>query len=145
MNLRFEDIGKVYRASDSQSRAKPSNSFGIRYRKDQKYLHFFKNKEDMNDMRMLYLKNGKEYYFCTFDIPYRILLIGKGHGYYYGYGYDTYPLPETKREYIVNAKNFSPKWLIDAQLDEYKHNYIENSKAEKDKGDDEFDSRGWEF
>ena len=80
MKLNFEEVGSVYTPKIA------SNTF--RYKKDERYLHFFKNIDDMEVMQNLYLKDGKDYYFCSFDIPILKLLTRMGSGYYHARGYD---------------------------------------------------------
>ena len=121
VNLRLDEIGTVYYGK------KVSNSF--RYKKDEKYLHFYKDKKNMNEMRLLRLRDGKEYYYCTFDIPVSVLAHGIGTGYYCSRRGDRDY--EHIREFIVMAKKFNPKWLIDAEFDQDKHRRIE---ADRERG-----------
>lgn len=85
-----------------------SNNF--HYKFNEKYLHFYKNKEDMNRIKNIYKDYKQTFYFACFDIPFPYLLVGKGHGTYETWhGYDS--LTENVREYIVNTKHFKKEWL----------------------------------
>ena len=111
MKLDFENVGGTYTPRTA------SNTF--RYKRDKRYLHFFKNPDDMEIMQNFYLKDGKDYYFCSFDIPTLKLITRMGSGYYTPRGYDlSY---DAKREYAIPVDEFNPKWIRDAILDEKKH------------------------
>ena len=112
-NIVEKNLDKIGNTYDSKSL---SNTF--HYKKNEKYLHFYKHEESMNKMKMLRVRDGQDYYFCKFDIPYRILFWGIGTGYYDGRGY--YDI-DAVREYIVKVKNFNPEWLLEAKFDEWKH------------------------
>lgn len=127
MSLNFDKIGGVYQNHGV------SNTF--RYKKNERYLHFFKNVDDMETIRELYLKDGKEYYYCSFDIPFGVLLTKMGKGYYYGSGYDIDYI--SKREFALPVSDFNPKWLRDAIFDEKKHEINLKNKSSKDNTLDE--------
>lgn len=121
INLKLDELGNVYHGK------KMYNSF--RYKKDERYLHFYKEKESMKEIRLLRLRDGKEYYYCTFDIPVSVLAHGIGTGYYCARS-------GTKeyvhiREFIVMSKKFNSKWLINAELDQDKHRRVE---ADRERG-----------
>lgn len=111
MKLNFEEVGGVYEPKGA------SNTF--RYKRDERYLHFYKDPDDMKIMQNFYFKDGKEYYFCSFEVPLPMLLKRMGKGYYESSGYD-YDYIE-KREYSIPVSEFNPKWIRDAILDEKKH------------------------
>jgi hypothetical protein len=115
----LDEVGSVCASKN------PSNSF--RYKRDERYLHFYKSKESMKEMQKLYKLDGKDYYFCEFDIPFRILAHGIGTGYYSARGYDVDY--EGHREYIVTMKKFNPDWLKGAELDKEKHALVEKEKG----------------
>lgn len=119
LSRKLDEVGTVY------ANVNPSNSF--RYKRDERYLHFYKNKESMQEMHKIYKLDGKDYYFCEFDIPFRVLVHGIGTGYYSARGYDVDY--EGHREYIVSMKRFKPDWIKSAELDKEKHDIIEKSKA----------------
>ena len=119
LDKKLDEIGTVY------ANVTPSNSF--RYKRNERYLHFYKNRESMKEMQKIYRLDGKDYYFCEFDIPFRILVHGIGTGYYSARGYDVDY--EGHREYIVNMKKFSPDWLKSAELDKDKHVLVEREKG----------------
>lgn len=110
MNLEFDKVGGVYEPKGA------SNTF--HYKRDKRYLHFFKNPDDMEIMQNFYLKDGKNYYFCSFDIPTLKLITRMGSGYYTARGYDLDY--DTKREFAIPVDEFNPKWIRDAILDEKK-------------------------
>ena len=72
LSRKLDEVGTVY------ANVNPSNSF--RYKRDERYLHFYKNKESMQEMHKIYKLDGKDYYFCEFDIPFRVLVHGIGTG-----------------------------------------------------------------
>lgn len=111
MGLHLDKIGREYQSKTL------SNTF--KYKKGEKYLHFFKDKEAVEEIKKIYRNDGKDYYTCTFDIPLLTLLKGMGKGFYESSGYDFFY--EEKREFILNVKDFNPKFLIDAEFDEEKH------------------------
>lgn len=94
-----------------------SNTFN--YKDGERYLHFFKDKKAIKEIRKIYRNDGKDYYTCTFNIPLLTLLKGMGKGYYETSGYDTFY--QTEREFILNVKDFKPEYLIDAEFDKDKH------------------------
>lgn len=107
----LEKIGGVYAGKGV------SNTFN--YKRNERYLHFFKNKTAIEEMKWLYRNDGKDYYTCSFDVPFLTLLKSMGKGFYKSTGYD---IDYTEiREFAVPVKDFNPKFLIDAQLDEEKH------------------------
>lgn len=124
LNSNLDKIGHEYHGK------KLSNTFN--YKQGEKYLHFFKNKKSISEIQKIYRKDGKDYYICTFNIPILILLKGMGKGYYETRGYDTYC--ESKREFILNVKDFKPEFLIDAKFDEDKHLVNEFNKQVEENG-----------
>ena len=112
---RLDKIGNTFNSKEL------SNTF--HYKKNEKYLHFYKKEESMEKMKMYRLRDGKDYYFCKFNIPFHVLIRGMGTGFYDGRGYDDI---DAVREYIVKVKNFDPEWLVEAKFDEWKHTINEN-------------------
>lgn len=53
-----------------------------KYIKGVKYLHFFKDKKDLERMQLVYRKHIRPFYFCEFEIPTKALLSHSGQGYY---------------------------------------------------------------
>lgn len=114
MKLDFDNVGGVYKTREA------SNTF--RYKRSEKYLHFYKEMEDMEVMQHFYFKDGKDYYYCSFDIPVSVLLKSMGKGYYLSSGYDVDYIE--KREFAIPVSKFNPKWIREAILDEKKHEML---------------------
>lgn len=123
INNQVEKLGNIFYGKEL------ANNF--RYKKDERYMHFFKHKESMKEMQQLYYKDGKDYYFCCFDIPFRVLVHGIGTGCYTASGYDVDC--EYHREFIVPVKKFKAEWLKVAEFDKHKHNLIKIFKERQEK------------
>ena len=80
------------------------------YKPGVKYLHFFKNLEDLQDIRMIKKYNQNVFYVGLFDIPLPTLLMNSGKGYYESHGYDMDRI--TIREYAVPADKIKPEHLV---------------------------------
>jgi len=78
-----------------------------KYKSTSRYLHFFKNKEDIKNIIPLY-KDGKQYYICTFDIPMPILIFSSGYGYYKK---DNSKSLSKCLEFAIDVKHFRTSWL----------------------------------
>ncbi len=79
-----------------------------KYEEGVKYLHFFKNLEDLKHINKV-RTNTKEHFVCQFDIPFLTLLTHTGVGYYETSGYDS--LYETVREFAVPVDKIQPDYL----------------------------------
>ncbi|MBQ7351792.1 MAG: hypothetical protein IJW59_02860 [Clostridia bacterium] len=105
----YSELGSKY----DKSLMKRVNSHS--YKKGVKYLHFFKNKEDV--FRICSLKNDspENFYVGEFDIPIYILIQGIGKGYYDCKGCDI-GLDEVV-EFKMPTKYMNKKYLKSATLD----------------------------
>lgn len=100
LNDEISKVGKSFVRSGCNSH---------RYKKNKKYLHFFKHKESIEEIKKFCKNDNKEYFVCEFDIPMLILLLGRGIGYYKPKGYD---LDRSEHvEYIVQVDIFKTQWL----------------------------------
>lgn len=109
----LKDIGAYYR-----NEKVGYNSHN--YREDEKYIHFFKDKNSMEHIKSLYSDYSGDFYFCTFDIPVVKLLLHSGMGCYDGHGYDTEC--DYEREFALPVSQFKSKWLKDYKKDENRKN-----------------------
>ena len=94
-----------------------NNTF--KYKSGIAYLHFFKNKDSMLMLSYLYRNQQDKFYFCEFDIPFRVLALHGGEGYYPASGYDNRTV---LKEYAISAKYFNPSWLKSYTLDTQRDN-----------------------
>lgn len=101
----FDKVGQVYNKNEM------SRINSHKYKESVRYLHFFKNEDDIAYVRNAGFLPYGDYYVCTFDIPLFILLFGIGEGYY---GYNG-ALKAT--EFIVPADLMKTKYLRDFKLD----------------------------
>ena len=85
-----------------------------KYQPNTKYLHFFKNHDSMKMMSYLYRNIDTPFYFCTFEIPFHVLALHGGNGYYPASGYDNITV---LKEYCVSVDKFNPTWLKDHEPD----------------------------
>ena len=85
------------------------------YDESTKYIHFFKHKNSLKMMSYINKNLKGNFYFCTFDIPFRELIFHGGKGFYPSPGYDT---DGTLKEYAVPVDRFKTEWLIEYTLDE---------------------------
>ena len=99
----YAEIGSCY----NNKSYKGSNNH--HYKKNIKYLHFFKYKSSLSYMEQ-YLRKSYQYYVCCFDIPYSVLIKGLGKGNYELPGMDY--LTISQREYIVPSLSMKKQWLI---------------------------------
>ena len=121
----ISDIGQEY-INDNY---KEINSH--HYRKNVKYLHFFKNIEDIEKLKKEDFVQPDEYYICEFNIPLYILLPGIGSGYYIGHGFD---LPnDTALEFKIPAHKLKSSFLKSYTLDKESKGYEIRELAENTK------------
>lgn len=90
-----------------------------KYQEGTKYIHFFKSKSSMLMMSYLYHKLDENFFFCTFDIPLRVLAFHGGKGFYPASGFDN---TTELKEYAVSAKLIKPEWLKEYTLDTNRDN-----------------------
>ena len=90
-----------------------------KYKEGVKYIHFFKSKSSMLMTSYLYHKLDGNFFFCTFDIPLRVLAFNGGKGFYPARGFDN--ITELK-EYAVSVEQFKPEWLKEYTLDTNRDN-----------------------
>lgn len=98
-------LGNFYDAKDYEC-----NSH--KYKKGYKYLHFFKDKNNISYIANFHNNKKAEatFFVATFDIPIWILLKTKGKGFYFASGYDVDYV--SLREYAIPTTSFNPNWLI---------------------------------
>lgn len=107
MNSAPEEMGREY------CNTRESNTFY--YEKGQKYLHFFKNKKDIDLLRTLYKGENRKFYICTFNAPRLYLAFHAGKGYYQdAHGYETI----VAKEYAIQSRYFNPDWLCNVEEDD---------------------------
>lgn len=82
------------------------------YEKGQRYLHFFKNKRDIDLIRTLYKGDNQKFFICTFNAPRIYLAFHAGKGYYKGKNKMV-----TAKEYAVQSRYFNPDWLCKVEED----------------------------
>jgi len=75
------------------------------YEKNQLYLHFFPDKDDI-----FYLRTLKNRYICTYDIPEEVLEKYKGNGYYWDFLY--FHGISIVSEYSIKNTDISFEYLI---------------------------------
>lgn len=112
INGNIQNIGCCY----EREKYKKVNTH--RYKSGVKYLHFFKNKNLIYQIRYIHRYDKQNYYICEFDIPIKYLIFNAGIGKYASCGYDNDN--ETAIEFIVEAEKLNPKWLINYKKDEQK-------------------------
>ena len=103
---KLDDVGGNYYGME--------NNFS--YKRNCKYLHFFKGLSDIEYIRKLKkwrVERGDyepvDFYVCEFDIPLVVLMLSAGKGVYNKT--DENPKGTRAREFAVNAKNVKAKWL----------------------------------
>ena len=97
-----------------------------RYKKNEKYLHFFADKKDMRLIKKVDFLRDADYYECEFDIPWYVLIKGMGLGYYEGSGYND----EIAVEYKVPTRYLKKEYLVSYTLDsERKHKMNESLQS----------------
>lgn len=100
-----------------------ANTF--KYNKKERYLHFFKNSEDMRKIKNIRMRHDKKnnkktkYYFCTFEIHPTVLFFAAGTG-FYAEGRIPGEIGVV-REYAIKTKHFNPDWLIEYVRDDVKN------------------------
>ena len=85
------------------------------YKKGVKYMHFFKEFENMQEIKQVYQNVKGKFYYCTFDIPRLVLFFAAGKGFYAPKGYD-YDF-SVMTEYAIRTDKFNPQWLHSYSLD----------------------------
>ena len=80
-----------------------------------KYLHFYKSANGMQEIRTLYREYSQDFYFCAFEIPTHILFLHRGKGFYPPHGYEE-PV-STEIEYAIPVEEFRADWLSSYVLD----------------------------
>lgn len=98
------------------------------YIEDEKYLHFFKYKQSMAEIRNLYRSFKKPFYFCEFEVPKLVLFFAAGKGYYLNHGYKDFENAVT--EYAIKVVNFKPSWLKSFVLDKDKNSIMTDEMYE---------------
>ena len=91
-----------------------------RYKPNEKYLHFFADKQDLCNIQLLYRKSNKVFYLCEFNIPFTTLMFHRGTGYYQASGYDIDYI--TAKEFALPTSKFKAEFLTSFSLDENKSN-----------------------
>lgn len=107
--------GNIDKLGNEFSHSKIARMNTHKYKKGEKYLHFFKDKESITNIRKLHKNSNADFYICTFEIPKLTLFFGAGKGFYAPCGYDLDFNYET--EFAIKTKHFNPKWLKDYVLD----------------------------
>ena len=84
------------------------------YKKDVKYLHFFKNKTALDKyFRSTSFKKEGNFVMGTFSIPFRKLFLHSSYGKYLPSGYDfDY---ETEKEYALPIGDFKIEYFVSAE------------------------------
>ena len=90
-----------------------------KYKPDTRYLHFFKNKEDIAKVKELHKESFSDYYICDFNIPITTLIRHMGHGYYNGHGYDCDH--EKVFEFAIPVDKISCDYLNSYEFDQEHH------------------------
>lgn len=105
LNGQYEKLGTICYGEDL------SNTH--LYKKDQRYIHFFKNKKSIEYIHKVF--RGQDLYVCTFNIPVSVLIKSVGLGKYdVGRGYDNNTV--TLIEFAVEVNKFRKEWLIDYSM-----------------------------
>lgn len=86
-----------------------------RYNRRKKYLHFFKQKESIEEIKPLKKFRDDIFYICEYDIPMIVLMLGRGVGYYRPHGYKQERSEHI--EYIIPTDIFKSCWLKKYVLD----------------------------
>lgn len=118
---RIEDIGQFYTRHNHQE----INTH--HYKDNVRYLHFFKNKDNIKYIKRVDFLPFDDYYIGEFNIPALQLIQSVGFGYYAESGYKygdvskvmefALPVDKMKREYLINyslinpSKTESDKWI----------------------------------
>ena len=101
-----EQIGREF------SNQKSCNTFY--YEKGQRYLHFFKNKRDVDLIRSSYKGSGEKYYICTYNAPSIYLFFHLGKGYYQSANGRA---KTSATEFAIQSRYFNPDWLCKVEED----------------------------
>ena len=113
LNDDISDAGAFY--SNSALQGKNTHN----YKPDTRYLHFFKNKQDISKARDLHKESFDDYYICDFDIPITTLIRYFGHGYYNGHGYDCDH--ESVAEFAIPTNKINSDYLESYEFDQIHH------------------------
>lgn len=97
-----ENIGSFF----SRNKNNPNTH---RYHENEKYIHFYKNSESMQDIRSVYRAFDNDFYFCAFEIPITVLLVCRGKGFYPAHGFAENHTTIT--EYAVPVSSFKTNWF----------------------------------
>lgn len=97
-----------------------------RYDPNERYIHFYKNSESMQDIRAIYRNFSNDFYFCCFDVPISLLFVCKGKGYYPAHGFQEDIC--TLTEYAIPASSFKTKWLVGFVHDDQRNCVISKEK-----------------
>lgn len=96
------------------------------YNSSERYIHFYKNAESMQDIRSIYRSYDNDFYFCSFEIPNSILFIYKGKGYYPAHGFQEDVC--TLTEYAIPVSIFKSEWISGFIHDDKRNLVISNQK-----------------
>lgn len=107
----IQGLGNVFRKNGVM----PVRRNSLRYKADEKYLHFYKRYDGMQFSRYRYKQLPGNFYFCTFNIPIIQLITHQGEGYYETKGYDEDV--HVEQEFTIPAHKFKPEWLVKYELD----------------------------
>ena len=118
VNGRFDQIGREY--------TEKSDHNSHRYTPGQKYVHFFKN---LNDLEIIQRFKGRkgDMLIAKFDIPFTTLVKHMGVGYYESSGYDIDH--ETIREFAIPTTKLKRSYLVAAAKD--KDGFLTPERAEE--------------
>ena len=118
VNGRFDQIGCFYTEKSVHN--------SHRYKPNQKYVHFFKN---LNDLEVIQRFKGRkgDMLIAKFDIPFTTLVKHMGVGYYESSGYDIDH--ETIREFAIPTSKLKKNYLVAAAKD--KDGFLSPEQAEQ--------------
>ena len=112
-NLKEGKLDQVGYLCDKDTSDQLSNSH--KYLEGERYLHFFKNKKDVDYARDLYRNKNGKYYVCEFDLSPLTLLKHVGWGLYEVPGYDCDGVKVT--EFAIPSTEIKTEFLINSELD----------------------------
>jgi hypothetical protein len=110
----IESLGHTFESNKGKKYRKNTHH----YKNGEKYLHFFKHESSMKMMSYLYREVEEKFFFCSFNIPFSILALHSGKGFYPSSGYDN----EELKEYAIPLSQFKPEYLISYELDKTRKN-----------------------
>lgn len=100
-----------------------------KYQKGVKYLHFFKNRKNIERIKEYYRSRTCDCYICEFNIPLSKLIFHSGLGYYNeGKGYDMYITSVV--EFALPVEDFDKSYLVSYQKDKTFNNQNITSKRQ---------------